>query len=515
VTIAIRTDSSLQIGIGHVMRCLALATGLRAYGYKVVFVCREYDGHSAGVINDSGFECLLLNAREDPRSEIEHLFDVDAQERDAMEMVSVLKINNIEPALCVVDHYGFDRCWHKNARKYVETIMVIDDSAVHEHDCDLLLDQTYKRDDSEYKSLVNNDAVIMCGSRYALLRNEFYLLRREAENFRKTGKGIRRVLVSLGGGGNKNIVAVIIRGLEIAFESPDVEIDLVIYSNSRYLSEVQALVNASHLKINMHIDCTEMARLILNADLAIGAAGTSSWERCCLGLPTLLLVVAENQRDILHKLSSENVVVSLGDVESIDHQDVAGNIQKLLLSPDKIQQMTANSFSVCDGLGVQRVVKNIAKPASKDGLSVDLVRATADDSKIMYQWQCNFSTRKYARNARLPAWSEHQSWFKLKMNDPGCYLYMLSHDEKPSGVLRLDRMQEKNTFEVSILIDPAQYGRGLAKLSLKLIRLYHPEISIVAHVLSDNIASQKLFEDVGYQRENDDHFVSRPNMGVL
>jgi len=180
--ILIRTDSSVQIGTGHVMRCLTLADELRERGAEIVFVCRDFAGNLCGYTEGNLKHAAWLGA--------------DWQ-TDARQVEEIIKDFNTHPDWLVVDHYALDERWERYLRSYVKKIMVIDDLADRPHDCDLLLDQNfYENLESRYDGLAPSGCKKLLGPKYALLRPEF---REERKNLRKRDGYVKRIMIFFGG----------------------------------------------------------------------------------------------------------------------------------------------------------------------------------------------------------------------------------------------------------------------------------------------------------------------------
>ena len=195
--IAFRTDASIQIGSGHVMRCLTLADALRERGAQCNFICREHAGNMNDLIRARGYavEVLPLNnsnasAHESPA----HEGWLGAEWQDDAEQTR-RALADITVDWLIVDHYALDICWEHQMRGICRRLMVIDDLADRTHDCDLLLDQNYSDNAGRYGTLVPDSTRIRIVPRYALLQPEYQ--RSQVE--RSEAQAISRVLVFFGG----------------------------------------------------------------------------------------------------------------------------------------------------------------------------------------------------------------------------------------------------------------------------------------------------------------------------
>jgi len=330
-----RVDASLEMGIGHVMRCLTLANELKQQNHEIVFICRELTGNLILLIK---YPVLVLPKNDNFQSDGLYLNWLGAtQEQDAEQTIKVIPKNT---DLLIVDSYALDEIWHKQLRPYTKKIMVIDDLADRQFDCDVLLNQNLGIQKENYKNKVSNNCELLLGCDYALLRSEFSKIREKALEKRKNTKKIKNILISMGGSDTQNRTYDILQ--EIA---DDLNIVVVLGSLSPYNAMIKTY--AKDKNIEVIIDANNMSELMFEADLAIGAGGSTSWERCCLGLPTLLFITAENQRKIAENL------VKLDAVKVVDN--LKENLQDILNDFSLWQTMSKRAQIVCDGLGVKRI----------------------------------------------------------------------------------------------------------------------------------------------------------------
>lgn len=354
--ISFRTDASLQIGSGHIMRCLTLADELRHRGADVTFVCREHPGNLIGLIEGKGYPVTHLPY---PSDEYDAKSEGDIHdsrlgvslEQDSAD--TIVAVGNMQPHWLIVDHYALDRSWEINMRPHVGKIMVIDDLANRQHECDLLLDQNYYRDlEQRYKGLVPEHCITLLGPMYVLLRPEFADARKQLRE--RDGK-IRRILVFLGGSDPSNITGKILAVLkQLPFS--DIAIDVVVGVSNPHKLVIQSLCSEMQ---NAHYHCqvTNMAELIRNADMAIGAGGVTTWERCVLGLPTLTLVFADNQLQTTLDLDAKGVIKYIGWADKTSATEIARSIEHFINNPLLLSNLSKQSLLVMkDWRGGQAVV---------------------------------------------------------------------------------------------------------------------------------------------------------------
>nr|WP_272887339.1 UDP-2,4-diacetamido-2,4,6-trideoxy-beta-L-altropyranose hydrolase [Stutzerimonas stutzeri] len=355
VKIAFRADASLQMGTGHVMRCLTLADELANRGAECHFICREHHGHLAELIAARGHMLNLL-----PRGS-DDVVDSMATAHGSWLGVAQIEdvkccqpiLHSLQPNWLVVDHYALDHEWHRRLKGSFGRLMVIDDLADRAHQCDLLLDQNLGRSSADYQNLVPSHCNVITGPDYALLRPEFAATR-EISLKRRPSARLRRILITMGGVDIPNATCEVLQALQTALLPKDCEITVVMGPTSPWLSQVRAVASTMHKRAQVFVGVSDMAGLMADCDLAIGAAGSTSWERCCLGLPTIVLILAENQRFISSQLDRAGAA----DAVNLSAGNFKCQMRKLIARycvPGEIAQKSATAAAVCDGLGVQRV----------------------------------------------------------------------------------------------------------------------------------------------------------------
>ena len=353
----IRVDGAPFIGIGHIMRCLTLATALKKKQWDIHFIARAHENHFSQIIEDQGFQLTLLKQPETALQKTDtqkpphaHWLGV-SWENDAHETQNVFDHCN----LLIVDHYGIDARWHKQLRSQSEQIMVIDDLADRPLDCDIVLDQTFGRDPDDYKDRTPSNCIPLVGSNYMLLRENFSVKRQDALEKRKTLTQIQNVFICMGSGDPQNRTSEILMGLEHC-EEP-LKIDIVLSSKAVHLKATQDVANKSKHDITFNLDSNTVDDLMINADIAFGAGGTMSWERCCLGLPTILTVIADNQKLIAEKIHDAGAVMNLG--EHPDKEDYFKAFKTLQADIQTVKTMSEKAAHICDGLGTNRTIEKI------------------------------------------------------------------------------------------------------------------------------------------------------------
>jgi UDP-2,4-diacetamido-2,4,6-trideoxy-beta-L-altropyranose hydrolase len=356
VNAAFRVDASLEMGSGHFMRCLALADALTYEGMKTRFISRHLPSSLEQLLAERGHGLVRLGAGTNTEEidELEHARWLGtSQNADARDSINALS-DRIWNWL-VVDHYALDSRWEAAMRDRVRTIMVIDDLADRMHDCDVLLDQNLHADmQARYRNRIPRESSLLLGPKYALLRPEFEAIR-SSTNIRDAG--VRRVLVCMGGVDASNQTEKAIHAVAGLHKRP-VSVDVVIGAQHPARDQIQALCR--RFSYVCHVQTANMAKLMACADVAIGAAGISSWERCCLGLPTICVTQARNQVSIAKSLEAHGAIVYLGDAERTSDADMLASLQALMDRPGRLSALSSAAHALVDGGGTRRVSSRLS-----------------------------------------------------------------------------------------------------------------------------------------------------------
>jgi len=357
MNITFRTDSSLQIGSGHIMRCLTLADELRQRGAEVTFVCREYPGNMIGLIETKGYPVVRLAQAEAEYAaapdDLTHAAWLGVPwQQDASDTITAVR--DARPQWLIIDHYALDHRWEELLRPHVGKIMVIDDLADRAHDCELLLDQNFGRTADAYGSLVPEGCNLLLGAQYALLRPEFAVLREYSLNRRKN-PSFNQLLVTMGGVDKDNVTGDILNALKDCELPDNCRIKVVMGPTAPWLDSVSQQAKCLPWDVEVKINVADMARIMAESDLAIGAAGGTSWERCCLGLPTIMLVIARNQEIAARQLEQVGAAILLDrDWQPCQLRSI---LQTVFLSPSTIYKMVVSASKIADGKGASSVLK--------------------------------------------------------------------------------------------------------------------------------------------------------------
>ena len=490
--VVIRADADLAMGGGHAMRCLTLANAMAEADAETTFVAAAMPEQVEQRIAAAGHRLVLIPASPEMQREgakwEEPPLSAEAQAADAEATRSAIG----QADWVVVDHYLLDRRWHSAARSFANHVLVIDDLANRPYDCDILLDQTFGRSPDDYRGLVPSEARILAGATYALLRPDFARERPAALDRRQGGGPVRRTLISLGTADPGGTTARVLE--QLLARAPDYAIDVIIGTRAASADRVQELASR-HPGVAVHSDSQRMAELMRDADIAIGAAGTTSWERCCLGLPTISLILADNQRLVAENLERAGAVMIASSAE-----EVPALVDRLTADEPLRLSMVAAAAAIADGEGARRVSKAMAGATPKGAEELTLRLARAADSRSVWLWRNDFITRKFSQTPAPIPWPDHEAWWQRTYDSPDRHLIVAEVEGVPVAALRFDRLDD--SFEVSINLAPEARGRGLGRPILgqacQMFLEQHGPVGLFATIHCGNAASRKIFEGLGF-----------------
>jgi UDP-2,4-diacetamido-2,4,6-trideoxy-beta-L-altropyranose hydrolase len=337
--VVFRADASLKIGNGHVMRCLALAEALRDQGAECQFICGSQEGNMLQAISDKGFKASGIDTFID--------WELDLEKTQAVLVESTVH-------WVVVDHYSLDIRWEQTIKTHCHKLMVIDDLADRQHDCDSLLDQNLGRVKSDYAQLVPNTCQLLIGPEYALLRPEFATWREYSLKRRAGNPELKHILISMGGTDYPNSTSQILQALKETSLPLGCRLTVVMGGSSPWIQQVMDIAKAMPFHTEVKVNVSNMAELMANSDLAIGAAGSTSWERCCLGLPSLIACTADNQREVFKALLACSAAGYL-DLQTLNGLNISIGQLQAAYGKGSLRALSLVAAHINDGFGCQRV----------------------------------------------------------------------------------------------------------------------------------------------------------------
>lgn len=496
--VVFRVDASVWIGSGHVMRCLVLADVLKNIAYEVSFACLPQQGDLIDYIKKRGHHVTRLTPELSPlipTDDADYLGWLQRSvEKDALDFVKQV----IQVDIVVTDHYAIEANWQSIVKKAMACRLVAIDDLNRVHDADCIIDQTLGRKVEEYPG----KATVLAGTDYALLGASFSQYRPIITD-KSPPITIAKVLISMGGIDAPNATLSVLKSLV-----GKVEATFTVLLSPRAPHYQKVVTWCDEYDSITHFDfIDDMALLMAEHDIAIGAPGTTSWERACLGLPSIIIPLAENQKQITTQLVKHKAAIAL-ILDDID-QFIISAFQTILR--EWAAYHSAN-LALCDGKGAQRVALSFQQQMSIVCHSeFELTLAVSADIQLVFDWQCHPKTRQYALNPSVPSWEDHFLWMTKKLAGAEDYFYIIKRRSSglAVGVLRLDRQQDMH-YLISIFVAPDKYGQGVASAALTLADVVHPNATLHATVLENNQASQHLFEKANYQRTSQKTFIRNP-----
>jgi UDP-2,4-diacetamido-2,4,6-trideoxy-beta-L-altropyranose hydrolase len=496
----IRADASAQIGTGHIMRCLALAQAWQAQGGAVTFASLKT------------LPAALQTRLQNEQIAL-HLLDTEPGSEDDARQTAALAAS-LGAAAVVVDGYHFGGHYQYilkeslyanrtdsprpegEAGRVLATVaggreeglgvrvLFIDDNAHADHYyADFVLNQNIYAEESMYKNR-EPYTILLLGTRYILLRREFWRWR---DNVGRVPHIVNNLLVTMGGSDPENVTAKVLDALEL-IDTAGLEIVVIVGSSNPHLPDLQRRVGQSRHKMKFKQNVQSMPALMIWADAAISAAGTTTWELAFMGVPMALIAVAENQRQIMQEMSGLQVALPLGWHADATLESIAEAVQELLLSvPEGVRSLAV------DGFGVERVVHRLLYPPLR------FRRVKSEDCRIIWEWANDPITRAASFSSEPIAWETHVEWFYRKLDDRFCvFLIAEAVDGTPVGQVRYDRDKNKWIISVSVAPEFRGLGYGTAIIALSLDEFQYRHFAVHAYIKPDNLASIRAFEKAGF-----------------
>jgi UDP-2,4-diacetamido-2,4,6-trideoxy-beta-L-altropyranose hydrolase len=482
----VRADADARLGVGHLMRCLALAQAWRHTHGPVTFIGRLESTPLQARLVREGFGLLPVASSA-------------AYSRETGVLPAQLPIPEEDSgAWYVVDGYHFDLAHHRALRQAGFHVLVIDDNAhLSAYEADIILNQNLHADKLRYRC--NPDAVSLLGTKYALLRQEFLPAIQPA---RMPPSLCRRILVTLGGADPGNVSLTVLKALQrlCGNHRADLEVRVVVGPANPHLAALQrGLVNLPFV-CDLVSASDDMPTLMHWADVAVTAAGGTCWELACLGVPFGTIVVADNQEQVAEELAAAGVSVHFGRVRELRNEKLAADIASLMADDEQRRMMVETGRRLVDGHGAARVVEMMVLT----GLRLRV--ATVDDRQLLFRWANDPVVRHNSFHATAITWEEHCAWFTAKLQDPACLMFIaLLDDGQPLGVVRFDMQRHSATVSVSIAAEFRGRGVGgrLIRKACEALLAIRPISRVNAYIKKDNVASQHVFAKAGFSRESD------------
>ena len=494
-----RVDASLKIGTGHVMRCLTLASILKKNFVDVSFICREHKGNLINYILESGFHVHALKESVEPVSKITNYAEWlgVSYEQDAYETIEFLKNRHID--WMIVDHYSIDIKWEKLVSSYYKKLMVIDDLANRRHCCNILLDQTYGRKKNDYDFLTNSEAILLLGPKYALLRKEFSELR-NLTLAKKRNRTIKHILVYLGGVDSENLTESILDKLKSCSIRETTQITVLMGSQAPFLSKIKTAVKQLPFSAKLEVDTKHIAKIMSNADLSIGASGSTTWERCCLGLPSIQFCISDNQKFLSQTLNRNNVIKLIDSVDQIPN--LINDYPNWMLESSKL------SSQICDGNGVNRIFNRMFDLSLKidNDLDVELcnyINLKEDEKRLVLEMRNHSGVRVWMTNKEIITIKEHYKFLENLEDDKTKQYFLVKKKDIIVGSISFVNLDYGESTDFGIFVNPYIDYQGAGRLLESSAANYAFKVlnvkKIFLEVFEDNVRALDFYKRAGFK----------------
>jgi UDP-2,4-diacetamido-2,4,6-trideoxy-beta-L-altropyranose hydrolase len=473
----IRVDASIQIGTGHVMRCLALAQVWRDAGGQAIFIMATETPDFKTWLNAEGMEVIHLP------------IEIGSPE-DAKETAKLAR--QFDASWVVVDGYNFGAKYQEIIKESKLQLLFIDDYGhAKQYHADIVLNQNIHAYEILY---INRQPYtqLLLGTSYSLLRREFWQWRGWKRSLPLIAK---KLLVTLGGADPDNVTLKVIEGLQ-QVEVEGLEAVVVVGTSNPHYEQLRSVSQESRFPIHLKRNVMNMPELMAWADVAVTAGGSTCWELAFMGLPSMILILADNQRAIAEKLQLMEVVVNLGWHENVSAVEIASEVAQLVIATERREKMTRCSQELVDSQGSSRVLSYL-----KDKF-FQLRSVQQNDCRLLWEWSNAPEVRAVSFSSKSILWEDHVQWLKSKLINPNCIFYIaINQNDVPIGQIRYDIENFEAT--VSMSIDPKfqnqDYGSSLIKLACKQAFFDYDITRINAYIKPTNQVSFRAFSKAGFQ----------------
>ncbi|MFW8600406.1 UDP-2,4-diacetamido-2,4,6-trideoxy-beta-L-altropyranose hydrolase [Desulfobacterota bacterium M19] len=493
----IRADANQSIGVGHVMRCLALAQGWLSNNGEVLFVGAIDSPVLRDRIISSGCEFIQIKKPYPAIDDLESLIRLIQNNKDTTEV------------WVAVDGYHFHADYTSALRQTGARVLVIDDCAHQgEYKADILLNQNPGSENLAYA--INPEAVKLLGNKYIMLRCEFLEKRNQEQRYdikrtqekrqARTNKNVapdtaERMLITLGGGDKNNVTLKIIDALNL-IESKQLEVKIVVGPANPHIRILKKLMEKINFKGRLITNVNNMAPLMSWADIAISAGGSTCWELAYMGVPSVIIITADNQLEVAKMISRHGCGVNYGWAQTLTPHDFAEKLNKILNNHSMRTMMTKAGYRLVDGMGSDRVVGTMRYFPFK------FTPVTPKDCQIIFDWANDPIIRNISFNSEKISWENHRAWFSQTINNSNILFWIVSFQgHEHIGQVRFETIG--NAGVISVSLDKKFRNIGLGTMLIKQACRKFFDIRnknrIKAFIKADNIQSRHTFTNAGFK----------------
>lgn len=474
-----RVDSSIEIGGGHLSRCLEIAKLLNQRKINVFFLCKELEGNLNEWIKYENFKLFII--RENYISIEEEIKDIEK----LLKPFSPFKY-------LIIDNYSIDKVWENAIKKIIPKIVVIDDLANRKHNCDILIDQNYiSNHENRYKALVPKETIQLLSSKYAIIKDKIKNNKRLSKpNFKKPSK----LFICFGAIDSKGYTLATLRALKKISHKFEL---ISVFTSNKNISLKDITYQGSLINnCKIYTDHNLLPDLLSSSDIAIGAGGTMSWERALLGIPSLVFGIADNQTKVLESLIKNGIVIGESSSKFPDENKIQNWLEVIISNPKLLEGLSERSRKIIDGYGCNRICEVLFPSEIKFRYAID------KDSKKIFEWRNLPEIQKISKKQDEIKFYDHQKWFENCMHNPNSILLIAEYDLSAIGVIRFD-INDKEA-EISIYKIPGKKKIfGLLNKSTSWFFENYPKIkTITANIIPNNVKSCEAFFSAGYKQLN-------------
>jgi UDP-2,4-diacetamido-2,4,6-trideoxy-beta-L-altropyranose hydrolase len=467
-----RVDASPEMGIGHVMRCLALAQAWQDTGGEAAFVMAMKAPIIENRLRSEGIG--VHNVEVTPGS-------ID----DATETLTIAEEHKAQ--WVVLDGYHFDGAYQREIKNSGKRLLCIDDYGhAYHYFADTILNQNIHAHEQLYDHR-EPESNLLLGTRFVLLRREF--LKWQGWR-REVPRRVRRILVTLGGGNDSNITAKVVRALE-RIDLEETRVVVIAGPANPYAKEIKDRLTNCSSNIQLLDGVKDTANLMAGADLAISAGGSTCWELAFMGLPSMVVPIADNQIAVAEELNKRGTAIRLTTQEIDSEAEMASRIGRLLYSRGIRSLMSRKGPVLVDGEGTGRLLMHMR------GERLRLRKATGTDCKLLWDWANDPQVRRSSFSSQRIAWNAHRRWFleRLQKENVLCFIGVDDQD-RPVGQIRFDIDEKGANVDVSVDRNKRHLGYGpiLIEKGVKEIFRRTPVKNIHAFIKAHNQSSARAFE---------------------
>jgi UDP-2,4-diacetamido-2,4,6-trideoxy-beta-L-altropyranose hydrolase len=482
--ILFRLDAGVDTGLGHLMRCIVLASLWRALGADVVFYFQYLSGNAKKILVKRSFDFVI----DDSFLWLEKTVLYD---------------------WVVIDGYDLDLNLEQKVKS--NFLLVLEDWPHREHCCDILLDQNLGANSIEYEKYLLGDAKVLAGSQFLMIRDEF---KREVDTSNLSVKSLDKnktnVLINLGGEDKAGITSFILDELASHTDYEKLNLKIIVSEQSPSFNDIYSRHCGGNKALELIGFTDDIVSYFDWADISIGAGGSSVWEKALRGLPTAILVLADNQLAVSKLAVKNNIAISIGDFRTSTNINT-NYFYDLVRNPERINRLSRSCKKLFDAKGGRRVISEMISIGEKQKI---LRPANKNDARYLYRLQCENGMRKYFHNKQTPIWREHYQWLTLKVSRKSDKkLYVINVGGLPAGQVRLD-MLNNNVIEISISLSKKFRGLGLAALAIDQVFMKYPGKLFKAYIYPANKVSKKIFLKQGFQLKGRNTYYCRSGCSI-